>query len=39
MDAREAGIPILIAVGKREAADGTVSLRRRYGAQEVFSID
>ncbi len=39
MDAREAGIPILMAVGKREAADGTVSLRRRDGAQEVLSVE
>ncbi len=39
MDAREAGIPILMAVGKREEADGTVSLRRRDGEQEVLSVE
>lgn len=39
MDARDAGIPILLAVGKREEADGTVSLRRRDGGQEVLSIE
>ena len=39
MDAREAGIPILMAVGKREEADGTISMRRHDGAQDVLSIE
>ena len=39
MDAREAGIPILMAVGKREAADGTVSVRRQDGEQEVLPLE
>ena len=39
MDAREAGIPILMAVGKREQVDGTVSLRRRDGDQQVLSVE
>ena len=34
--ARESGIPVLLAVGAREARDGTVSLRRRDGAQEAM---
>jgi threonyl-tRNA synthetase len=38
VDAREAGIPILLAVGAREARDGTVCLRRRDGEQEVLPI-
>jgi threonyl-tRNA synthetase len=39
MDAREAGIPILMAVGAREAEDGTVSMRRRDGRQEILSVE
>ncbi len=39
VDAREAGIPILAAVGAREARDGTVSLRWRHGEQEVVALD
>jgi threonyl-tRNA synthetase len=38
VDAREAGIPIVLAVGAREAEAGTVALRRRDGAQEVMAI-
>ncbi len=39
MDARAAGIPILMAVGKREESDGTVSLRRPDGNQQVLSVE
>jgi threonyl-tRNA synthetase len=39
MDAREAGIPILMAVGAREAEDGTVLMRRRDGRQEILSVE
>jgi threonyl-tRNA synthetase len=39
VDAREAGIPIMLAVGAREAEAGTVALRRRDGAQEVMAIE
>lgn len=38
VDAREAGIPILLAIGAREAEDGTVSLRRRDGDQQVMPL-
>jgi len=38
VDAREAGIPIVLAVGAREAEAGTVALRRRDGTQEVLAI-
>jgi len=38
VDAREAGIPIVLAVGAREAAAGTVALRRRDGAQAEMTI-
>jgi threonyl-tRNA synthetase len=38
VDAREAGIPVVLAVGAREAETGTVSLRRADGAQEVMAI-
>jgi threonyl-tRNA synthetase len=38
VDAREAGIPIVLAVGAREAEAGTVALRRRDGAQAVMAI-
>ncbi len=36
VDARNAGIPILIVVGEREARDGTVSLRHGDGSQQVL---
>lgn len=38
VDAREAGIPILMAVGDREERDGSVALRRRDGAQDVMPL-
>jgi threonyl-tRNA synthetase len=38
VDARESGIPIMLAVGAREAAAGTVALRRRDGTQQVMAI-
>ena len=38
VDARTAGIPILMAVGAREAWDGTVSLRHRDGRQQVLDV-
>ena len=38
VDAREAGIPLLMAVGRREAEDGSVALRRRNGQQEVMAL-
>jgi len=38
VDARESGIPVLIAVGAREAKDGTVSLRYRDGRQDVLPL-
>jgi threonyl-tRNA synthetase len=38
VDAREAGIPVVLAVGAREAEAGTVALRRRDGAQSVVAI-
>ena len=38
MDAREAGIPLLMAVGRREEAEGKVTLRRRDGRQEVMAL-
>ena len=39
MEAREAGIPILLAVGQREADNETVSLRYRNGLQKLLSLD
>ncbi|MDJ0946660.1 MAG: threonine--tRNA ligase [Kiloniellales bacterium] len=39
VDAREAGIPLLMAVGRREEADGTVALRQRDGRQDVLAIE
>ncbi len=36
VDARNAGIPILMVIGKREARDGTVSLRNLDGTQRVL---
>lgn len=38
VDARAAGIPILLAVGAREAADRSVALRRRDGSQETLPL-
>ncbi len=38
VDARAAGVPIMLAVGAREAEAGTVALRRRDGAQEVMAV-
>jgi len=38
VDAHEAGIPIMLAVGAREAEAGTVALRRRDGARMVMAI-
>jgi threonyl-tRNA synthetase len=38
VDARELGIPILLALGRREAAAETVALRRRDGNQETVSL-
>ncbi len=39
IDARSAGIPVLAAVGEREARDGTVSLRQRDGSQDVVALN
>ena len=39
VDAREAGVPLLAAVGAREAASDQVTLRRRDGAQEALAVD
>jgi threonyl-tRNA synthetase len=38
MEARELGIPLLLAVGAREAANGTVALRHADGSQEVLAL-
>ncbi len=38
MEAREAGIPILLAIGERETATETVSLRHRDGRQESLPL-
>ena len=38
VDAREAGIPVLIAVGKREADERSVSIRRRDGSQQAMPL-
>ena len=38
VDAREAGIPILMAVGNREQTDNSVSMRWRDGSQEICSV-
>lgn len=38
IDARAAGIPVLAAVGEREARDMTVSLRQRDGNQQVVAL-
>lgn len=37
--ARELGVPILLAVGAREAASGTVSLRERSGQQATLPVE
>ena len=39
VDARKAGIPLLMAVGKREERDGSVALRRADGKQEVIALE
>ena len=39
IEAREAGIPIFLAVGQREAENSSVSLRYRNGKQELLSLD
>jgi threonyl-tRNA synthetase len=39
VDAREAGIPILLAVGAREAEEASVSLRRLGGQQQVMPLE
>ena len=39
VDARAAGIPLLAAVGAREAASDQVTLRKRDGAQEAMTVD
>ncbi|MEM8587485.1 MAG: threonine--tRNA ligase [Pseudomonadota bacterium] len=39
VDARETGIPILMAVGDREMHSDSVSIRRHTGAQEGRSVD
>lgn len=38
VDARTAGIPLLLAVGPREAQDGNVSLRRDNGEPQVLTV-
>jgi threonyl-tRNA synthetase len=37
--AHEAGIPVMAIVGDREAADGSVTLRRRDGSQSVVKLE
>ena len=37
--AHEAGIPLMAIVGDREAADGSVTLRRRDGSQSVVKLE
>lgn len=39
VDAREAGIPLLAAVGAREAAGDQITLRRRDGVQEAMTVE
>jgi threonyl-tRNA synthetase len=39
MDAREAGIPMLVALGERDEREGTVSLRRRDGRQDTLRLE
>jgi len=38
-DAREAGIPAFITVGEREAANGTVALRRADSGQDLLGVE
>lgn len=38
-EAHEQGVPLLIAVGARESAQNSVSLRHAGGAQEVLALD
>jgi threonyl-tRNA synthetase len=38
LDAHEDGVPVLAAIGAREARDGTVALRFRDGRQEVMPL-
>ena len=38
VDAREAGIPLLAAVGAREAVSDQITLRRREGTQEALTV-
>ncbi|MGE4062321.1 MAG: threonine--tRNA ligase [Rhodospirillaceae bacterium] len=38
-DAREAAIPVFVAVGDKEAAHGTVSMRRRDGRHDVMPLE
>ena len=38
VDAREQGTPLFLAVGAREAAEGSVSLRHPDGSQEVLAL-
>jgi threonyl-tRNA synthetase len=39
VDAREAGVPLLAAVGAREAASDQITLRRRDGDQDAMAVD
>ena len=39
VDARKASIPVLMAVGEREARDGTVAMRERGDKQSVLPLD
>ena len=39
LDARALAIPLLLALGPREAASGTVSLRRADGSRETMPLD
>lgn len=38
VDAREAGVPLLAAVGPREASDRTLALRRRDGSRQLLPL-
>lgn len=39
IDARQAGVPVFMAVGRREAESGTVTMRARDGARSTLCID
>ena len=39
MDVRQAGIPVFMAVGAKEAASGSVALRRPEGSRETLEFD